>query len=70
MVLKDKINNKNIGILTVVVFGCKFLLDFLRFTHMKDLISFNQIMCVPFILCGLFLIMLKKEYIGIKNANE
>lgn len=66
MVLKDKVNNKSIGIFTIIIFICKFLLDFLRFTHMKNLISFNQIMCIPFILIGLFLIFSKKEYIDIK----
>lgn len=66
MVLKDKLNNKSIGIFTIIIFICKFLLDFLRFTHMKNLISFNQIMCIPFILIGLFLIFSKKEYIDIK----
>lgn len=65
MVIKNKINNKSIGTLTIIIFICKFLLDFLRFTHMKNLISFNQIMCIPFILIGLFLIRLKKEYIDV-----
>ena len=67
IVIKDKVNNKSIGILTTMIFACKFLLDFLRFTHMKNLISFNQIMCVPFILIGLSLIIFKKEYIDIKK---
>lgn len=64
MVMKDKINNKSIGIFLIVIVMCKFLLDFLRFTHMKELISFNQIMCIPFILIGILLISLKKEYIN------
>lgn len=67
IVIKDKVNNKGIGILTIMIFVCKFLLDFLRFTHMKNLISFNQIMCIPFILIGLSLITFKKEYIDIKK---
>ena len=63
IVIRGKVNNKNIGILTIMIFLCKFLLDFLRFTHMENLISFNQIMCIPFILFGLSLITFKSSKI-------
>ena len=66
IILKDKINNKSMGILIVLIFICKFFLDFLRFTHMEKLISFNQIMCIPFIIIGFYLIVVKKEYIDTK----
>ncbi len=61
IVIKDKVNKKNIGIIIIMIFISKFLLDFLRFTHMKSIISFNQIMCLPFILIGFILIKLGKE---------
>ena len=67
IVIKDKINNKSVGIITILIFISKFLLDFLRYTHMKKLISFNQIMCIPFILFGLILIFFKKDYIKTKQ---
>ena len=70
IVMKGKVNNKSLGKLTIMIFVAKFLLDFLRYTHMKELISFNQIMCIPFIIVGVVLILLKKEYIDVKKNNK
>ena len=67
IVMQDKVNKRNIGIITIIIFVSKFLLDFLRYTHMKELISFNQIMCIPFIFIGLYLIYFKKN---IKKKND
>ncbi len=66
IVINNKISNKTVGIITILIFISKFLLDFLRYTHMNSLITFNQIICIPFILIGFLLIVLKKEYINIK----
>ena len=66
IVIKDKINNKSVGIFIITISISKFILDFLRHTHIQNLISFNQIMCIPFILLGIILIVLKKEYINVK----
>lgn len=68
IVMKDKINKRNVGIITIVIFTSKFLLDFLRFTHMKELISFNQIMCIPFIIIGILLII-NKNTLHIQKNN-
>lgn len=64
IVIKNKISNKTVGTITIAIFVSKFLLDFLRYTHMNNIISFNQIICIPFILIGLLLIFSKKEYIN------
>lgn len=55
-------NNKYIIEITLIVCAsCKLLLDFLRYDHMTQLITTNQIISLAIILIGIVLIIRKKD---------
>ena len=58
---KKKYINKNIGLLFIICGIFKFLLDYLRMSHVEEIISINQILCLVFIFIGVFLVFKDKE---------
>ena len=60
--------NKNIIEITIILSStAKFLLDFLRYSHIKEIISINQIISIVFVLIGIVLICIKNR--KVKNNN-
>ena len=57
-------NNRKIAGITIVLSAmAKFLLDFLRYNHLEEKISLNQIISIVFIIIGIYLIIKRrKEY--------
>ena len=59
---KNKVaNDKDIGILFIMCGLSKFLLDYLRASHINIIISINQIFSLLFIIIGLVLLYYKKN---------
>ncbi len=67
----EKNNNKDFKIVGINILLCgttKFLLDFLRESHQSQLLSPNQITCIPFIILGIIIIKqekIKRSYLKI-----
>ena len=60
--------NKNIIEITLILSAiCKFLLDFLRYSHMEQILSINQVISLGFVIVGAFLYKRKMRKNNIDN---
>lgn len=59
MVKNNKSNNKTIGFVLIMCGLAKFLLDYLRMSHVGVILSLNQIVSLLFIIIGIVLLIIK-----------
>ncbi len=61
-------NNKYISYITIMVSAfAKFILDFLRYEHVKEIISFNQIICLLVMIIVTVMLFYDKKRVNLKD---
>ena len=63
-IMKNKFNWKTLGISFILCGVSKFLLDYLRISHVNIMISSNQVISIVFVIIGTAMIILNHKKIG------
>ena len=69
-VFKNKYNWKVLGIGTISSGVVKFILDYFRHSHIKTIISVNQLFCLLFIIIGFIFVFKKDNFLVCDNCNR
>lgn len=58
---KHKCNTRDIALLFIICGSSKFLLDYLRISHIRKILSVNQFISILFVIVGILLLLKNKK---------